>query len=143
MSPVSETRAVAGRGLDGDRYYAGTGHYSNAPSPGGGRGLTLIENEVLDSLAAEHRIALAPSECRRNIVTRGVRLLDLIGKQFRIGDALCKGVRICEPCLYLERLTSKRVSEPLIHRAGLRADILEGGLVRLGDSIEVREADPS
>lgn len=135
MTPRTEADAAAGRGLDGDRYANGRGYYSNRPSPGGGRELTLIEAEVLESLATELGIELAPRECRRNVVTRGVRLPTLIGERFRVGELLCEGIRICEPCIYLEQLTGKPVNEPLVGRGGLRANILEGGVIRVGDRI--------
>jgi MOSC domain-containing protein YiiM len=136
MTPLAAAVAVAGRGLAGDRYHDRTGYYSERPSPGGGRELTLIEAEVLESLATEHGIELAPSECRRNVVTRGVRLNELIGQRFRVGALLCEGVRICEPCVYLEQITGKPVNEPLVHRGGLRANIIQGGTLRVGDAIE-------
>lgn len=139
MTAVAEARAVAGRGLTGDRYHDRTGYYSERPSPGGGRELTLIEAEVLESLAAEHDIELAAQECRRNVVTRGVRLPELIGKRFRVGELLCEGVRICEPCVYLEQLTGKPVNAPLTHRGGLRANILVGGALRVGAPIEIAD----
>ncbi len=135
MTPLAAAVAVAGRGLEGDRYANRSGYYSEYPSPGGGRELTLIEAEVLESLATEHGIELAPNECRRNVVTRGVRLHDLIGKRFRLGELLCEGIRVCEPCTYLEQLTGKPVNAPLVHRGGLRANILEGGTLRVGDAI--------
>jgi len=135
MSSLEEAAATAGRGLEGDRYANRVGHYSETPSPGGGRELTLIEVEVLESLADQHGIELRPVESRRNLVTRGVRLDELIGKRFRVGNVVCEGIRICEPCVYLEGLTGKPVNAPLVHRGGLRANILEGGTLRLGDRI--------
>ncbi len=140
MVSQSEVTAVAGRGLLGDRYSDRLGYYSDRPSEGGGREVTLIEAEELDRLRAERGIELTPVESRRNIVTRGIRLLGLIGRRFRIGEVECVGVRICEPCAYLEELTGKPVNEPLVHRAGLRANILVGGTIRLGDAIEAIEA---
>ena len=134
MAAVSEIAATAGRGLEGDRYTTGRGNYSKRP--GGGRHLTLIEAEVLDWLASEHGIQLAPNESRRNVLTRGVRLNDLVGRQFRVGALLCQGIRLCEPCSYLEQLTGKSLTGSLAHRAGLRAEILEGGTLRIGDPIE-------
>jgi MOSC domain-containing protein YiiM len=134
MAAVSEITATAGSGLEGDRYAAGRGKYSERP--GGGRELTLIEDEVLDWLASEHGIQLNPNQCRRNLLTSGVRLNDLVGRQFRVGALLCQGIRLCEPCAYLEQLTGKSLTGPLAHRAGLRADILEGGTLRIGDPIE-------
>ena len=136
MTSLTEVVGVAGRGLAGDRYHDRTGYYTEWPSPGGGRELTLIEAEVLEWLRTEQGIDLAPSECRRNVVTRGIRLDELIGRRFRVGELLCEGVRICEPCTYLEQLTGKPVHRPLVHRGGLRANILEGGIIRIGDAIE-------
>jgi MOSC domain-containing protein YiiM len=134
LTAVSEITGTAGRGLEGDRYATGRGNYSERP--GGGRHLTLIEAEVLDWLASEHGIQVAPNESRRNLLTSGVRLNDLVGRRFRVGALLCQGIRLCEPCAYLEQLTGKSLTGPLVHRAGLRAEILEGGTLRIGDPIE-------
>ena len=136
MVPLADAEAIVGRGLAGDRYHDGVGFYSDRPSEGGGREVTLIEAEELDRLRADHGIELSPVESRRNVVTRGIRLLDLIGARFRIGEAECEGVKICEPCAYLEELTGKPVNAPLVHRAGLRANILVGGTLRVGDAVE-------
>jgi len=125
--------AVAGRGLDGDRYAIGIGTYSD--TPGGGRDLTLIEAEALDMLRAERGVSLAPDEHRRNVTTRGLDLNALVGKRFAVGEVLCEGVRLCEPCDHLEALTGKDVLQPLVHRGGLRANILVGGVVRVGDAV--------
>jgi MOSC domain-containing protein YiiM len=135
MSSLTEANAVAGEGLSGDRYANKTGYYSSKPLEGGGRELTLLEAEVLESLWTEHDIRLEPIECRRNVVTRGIDVLDFIGKRFRVGEVLCEGVRICEPCVYLEGLTGKPVNAPLVHRGGLRANILESGVIHVGDQI--------
>lgn len=132
MKPLQLVRAVAGRGLEGDRYILGTGLYSGRPSPGGGRHATLMEAEVLESLAAQAGITLTAAESRRNLTTRGVRLNDLVGERFFIGEVLCEGVRLCEPCKYLEELTGKSVLEPLVHRGGLRVNVLTDGLIRKG-----------
>lgn len=133
MLGVELVRALAGQGLEGDRYAIGKGYYS--PRPGTGRHLTLIEAEVLEALWKETGISLLPHEHRRNITTRGIALNTLVGKRFRIGEVLCQGMRLCEPCTYLEGLTGKPVLEPLVHRAGLRADILTNGVIRVGDPI--------
>ncbi len=140
MVALPEGTAVAGRGLLGDRYHDGVGYYSERPSEGGGREVTLIEAEELERLRTERGIELAPIESRRNVVTRGIRLLDLIGRRFRIGEVVCQGVKICEPCAYLEELTAKPVNAPLVHRAGLRANVLVGGTLRVGDAVEAVEA---
>lgn len=136
MDTHEAATAIVGRGLLGDRYHDGVGYYSDRPSEGGGREVTLIEAEELERLGVEHGIELTALESRRNVVTRGIRLLDLIGTRFRIGEVVCEGVKICEPCEYLERLTGKPVNEPLVHRAGLRANVLVGGTIRVGDAVE-------
>jgi hypothetical protein len=126
LVPVEDVLAVAGRGLEGDRYEAGRGTFS-----GKGRGyeLTLVEAEVLEE------IELAWELARRNVVTRGVRLNALVGRRFRIGDVECIGRRLAEPCAHLERLSRPGLMRPLVHRAGLRADILVGGRIALGDTV--------
>jgi MOSC domain-containing protein YiiM len=136
MRALDEATAIAGAGLVGDRYHAGVGFYTPVPGP---RQLTLIEEETLRALADEHGIALAPIESRRNLTTRGIRLNDLVGRRFTIGEVVCEGVRHCPPCTRLEELTGKPVLGPLVDRGGLRADILTGGVIRIGDSIQPAE----
>ena len=131
---VREIRAVAGEGLEGDRYFKKSGTYSNIP--GGGRQITLIELESVEALKRDLKIELEPAQTRRNIVTRGVPLNHLVGRQFRLGrEVMLQGVRLCEPCNHLESLTVRGVREGLLHRAGLRADIISGGAIRVGDPI--------
>lgn len=134
MLSVSEIRAVPGQGLEGDRYFRKTGTYSTRP--GAGREVTLIEAEAYDAIAQEAGIVLAPGASRRNITTRGVPLNHLVGRQFRVGEVLLEGVRLCEPCGHLESLTQTGVREGLIHRGGLRARIVTDGTIRIGDVIQ-------
>ena len=134
MVSVSEIRAVPGRGLDGDRYFHQTGTSSSRPGPG--REVTLIEAESVDALGREAGILLAPGASRRNVTTRGVPLNHLVGRQFRVGEVLLEGVRLCEPCGHLESLTQTGVREGLIHRGGLRARIVTEGTIRIGDVIQ-------
>jgi MOSC domain-containing protein YiiM len=136
---VPEAQAVAGRGLVGDRYEAGAGTFT--PVRGGGRGydLTLIEAEVLDQLVLPGGRRLEYGEARRNLITRGVDLNSLVGRRFRVGNVECLGQRLCEPCAHLERLTTKGILRPLIHRGGLRADILTDGHISVGDAIHADE----
>jgi MOSC domain len=132
MRSVSEAEAVEGRGLLGDRYERKAGTFSK---PGGrGYDLTLVEAEALEELSAKG-VELAPIEARRNIVVRGIALDDLIGRRFRIGEVECYGQRRCEPCSHLERLTQPGVLRGLVHRGGLRADVLSSGRIRTGDSV--------
>ncbi len=130
---VSAVDAVPGRGLVGDRYFLATGFYSDKPGPD--RDLTLIELEALEALQAEHGIELKPDETRRNVLTRGVPLNDLVHCQFEIGAISVRGIRLCEPCLHLVEVTGKEVLGPLVHRGGLRAQILTAGTVRVGDRV--------
>lgn len=132
---AAHVRAVAGAGLEGDRYAGGRGTWSRPGVRPRGRDLTLVEAEEVERLALDFGIDLAPGETRRNLTTRGVRLNELVGRRFRIGEVLCEGVRLCEPCTYLEEVTGKPIREPLRHRAGLRADILADGTIAVGDPI--------
>jgi MOSC domain-containing protein YiiM len=138
LDSVPEVRAVPGKGLEGDRYFRGEGSFSR--NPGGGRQVTLVASEMLELLQSEHGIALPASETRRNLVTKGVSLNDLVDRVFRVGSVRMKGVRLAEPCSHLERLTQPGVIKGLVHRAGLRADILDEGVLRVGDEIV---ADPN
>jgi MOSC domain-containing protein YiiM len=131
---VREVRAVAGEGLEGDRYFKKIGTFSN--KPGGGRQITLIELESVEALKRDLKIDVEPTQTRRNIVTRGVPLNHLVGQQFRLGhEVVLQGVRLCEPCDHLENLSVKGVMHGLLHRGGLRADIINGGTIKVGDPI--------
>jgi len=136
MEARDRVAAVAGFGLVGDRYAERRGHWS--PTARRGDQLTLVEAEVVESLGAAG-LALAPGETRRNVTTRGARLNDLIGRRFRIGEALLAGVRRCEPCSYLEGLLDRPVMIPLVHRGGIRAEILESGDITIGDPIRAED----
>ena len=140
LSPVTEVRAVPGKGLEGDRYFRGEGTFSK--NPGGGRQVTLVASEMLDLLEREHGIMLDPVETRRNLLTSGVALNELVGKEFRVGSVRMKGVRLAEPCDHLERLTRPGVLKGLVHRAGLRADILDEGVLHVGDAIVLPDLNP-
>jgi MOSC domain-containing protein YiiM len=140
LQSVKSVRALAGRGLEGDRYCA------SAPAAAGeidakshmkilGKQLTLIESEAIDALQRDCGIKLLPRETRRNIITRGVALNHLVGREFNIGRVRVKGIRLCEPCGHLESLTQQGVRESLIHRGGLRAQILTDGVIHVGDLI--------
>src|ERR1700704_4726679 len=135
MQSLGEVEAVAGGGLAGDRYLAGVGCYSARPTDPGAREGTLFEAEVLGALAAEHGMALTAGEHRRNLTTRGVRLDDLLGHRFQVGEVVLEGVKDCPPCEHLEGLLDKPVLKPLINRAGLRARVVVGGVLKVGDRI--------
>ena len=132
---VERVRAVAGRGLEGDRYFDGTGFFYLPENTG--QALTLIEAEALEALANEAGLVLSPADARRNLVTRGIRLNELVGKRFRVGAVECYGQRLCPPCAHLQELTRPGVLRGLLHRGGLRADILNDGEIALGATVEV------
>ena len=135
MKSVAEACVVAGRGLAGDRYHAGVGSLSRWPDAG--RAVSLIEQEAIEDIFRETGIDLTAGQHRRNVVTRGVRLAELNGKKFRIGTAVLRGARLCAPCGYLERLVGPGVFAAMRGRGGLRADVVEEGIIRPGDRIEL------
>ena len=132
---VDRARVLAGRGPEGDRHFPGP--RAKANEAGMGRDLTLIEAEAVAGLAADAGIELAAGEHLRNVVTRGVRLDDLIGRPFRVGEVRCVGVEPCHPCRRLERHTGKQgLLKGLAGRGGLRADVVVGGEIAVGDAVE-------
>jgi MOSC domain-containing protein YiiM len=136
MVSVPAVRAVPGRGLEGDRYYAEIGTYSDKRGPD--REVTLIESEAIAALHRDYEIELDAGMSRRNIVTRGAPLNHLVGREFQVGEVVLRGLRLCEPCGHLEALTGRPVRRGLVHRGGLRAQILTGGWIRAGDPIQPR-----
>ncbi|WP_331233361.1 MOSC domain-containing protein [Natronorarus salvus] len=140
MRERTDVEAVAGSGLRGDRYdgaietgtFVDWGSEEERPT---GYDLTLIEREAIEAVERETGIELAPGEHRRNVETRDAALDHLVGSRFRVGDVVCRGNRLCEPCDHLQRLTADGVLSALVHRGGLRADIVEGGTIRPGDEI--------
>ena len=125
---LDRVRALAGRGLEGDRHVTNDGTF---PSGTPGSALTLIDADVCESFDPP----LAADEHRRNVVTRGVDLNSLVGHDFRVGGLRCRGVRLCEPCTVADDYASRPVLRALVHRGGLRADILGDGEIRVGDPI--------
>lgn len=128
-SPES-VHVVAGRGLQGDRHITGSGTF---PSGLPGSAMTLIEAEVCESFDPR----LTADEHRRNLVTRGIELNDLVGHEFTVGDVRCRGMRLCEPCTVVDGYSTRPLLRPLVHRGGLRADIVADGLIRVGDRLAV------
>ena len=133
MVSVNEVHAVPGKGLEGDRYFDGAGSFWK-PLPD--YELTLIEIEAIEDLKRDFGIELTPGDGRRNIVTRGVSLNDLAGQDFQIGEVRLRGIRLCEPCSHLARLVKQKgIIRGLVHRGGLRAQILTDGMIRVGDTV--------
>jgi MOSC domain-containing protein YiiM len=133
MRLVPRVRAIAGVGLEGDRYATGQGTWT--PDPRADRQITLIEAEEIEALAERDGIVLAPGDTRRNVTTRGIRLNDLVGRRFRVGAIECEAIRLCEPCQGLMDLLGKPILKPLAHRAGIRAVILTGGEIAICDEV--------
>jgi MOSC domain-containing protein YiiM len=132
--PRERARFLPRRGPEGDRKFRpeGTEPYEE----GTGRDLTLIEAEAIEGFVADTGIEFAPGEARRNVVTRGIGLNDLVGKPFRVGAVRCVGVELNEPCRHLERITKPGVLKGLVGRGGLRADVVSGGEIAVGDAVE-------
>lgn len=135
MVGIAEAVLETGRGIVGDRYYAGIGTFSEKLRAKQDFEVTLIESEEIEEFSRGTSLAVAGGALRRNIVTQGVRLNDLAGLRFSIGMAVLEGVRLCEPCAHLAALVSPKVLPALVHRAGLRARILVGAIIRPGDQI--------
>ncbi|HTK06307.1 MAG TPA: MOSC domain-containing protein [Ktedonobacteraceae bacterium] len=138
METREQAHAVPGKGLEGDRYYLGTGHFSSMHGPS--YEITLIEIEVIEALKRDYDYEMAPKESRRNIVTAGIALNHLVQQDFFVGEVLLRGRRLCEPCFHLANLTHHNALSGLIHRGGLRAQILTEGIIHVGDHLYLRES---
>jgi MOSC domain-containing protein YiiM len=113
---------VTDEGVVGDRYATS-------------RNLTLVEAEALEGLLADTGIELSAAEVRRQVLTRGIALNDLVGVRFRVGEVECVGEELCHPCNHLQGMTKQGVLRGLVNRGGLRADIVRGGRIAVGDEI--------
>jgi len=133
MTSVDVVRAVPGRGLEGDRYFKQKGTFWKAEPA---FEVTLIEEEAIIALKRDYGIDLAPGSARRNLVTRGAALNHLVGRDFKVGDVLLRGIRLCEPCSYLEKVNGTKLIKGLRHRGGLRAQIVSAGEFRNGDELQ-------
>ena len=122
LREVASVDVLAGKGVVGDRYF-----FADGADPG--RALTLVEAEEVEGAGLE------PGATRRQITVRGVRLNDLVGKRFRVGEVECVGIELCEPCLHLESMTRPGIIKDLAHRAGLNADVLNDGTIAVGDAV--------
>jgi MOSC domain-containing protein YiiM len=138
MEPQESAHAIPGHGLKGDRYFNGNGTFS-PPLQKPDYELTLIEEEKIKGFARESGVPFTPLQARRNIVTSGIELNGLVGREFLIGTVRIKGIRLCEPCNYLAKKTSPQVLRGLVHKGGLRAQILTEGVICVGDIIKTAE----
>lgn len=133
MISVEQVLAISGKGLQGDRYFMSGSTISTKREPG--QDITLIELETIEALRRDDNIEISPGECRRNLVTRGISLNHLVNHKFRVGEVTLKGIKLCEPCAHLANLTSKEILPALVHRGGLQAQIVNGGVIKVGDVI--------
>ena len=124
-----EVKAVAGKGLEGDRYFNAEGW--DEPK----KEITLVEIEAVEAASREYELDLKPEDMRRQIVTKGVALNHLVDKDFHIGDVHLRGVKIANPCSHLQKLAGKKLLKPMMHRGGLRAQILSSGTIKVGDPV--------
>jgi MOSC domain-containing protein YiiM len=135
MVGVSEVRAFADRGLEGDRFFRESWKAANRPD----KAVSLIEEETLQAAAAELGTGTFGDKTRRNIVTRGVPLVELLDREFTIGGVLMRGIRLFEPCGHLEKISKVAgIFRALEHRSGLKAAILSDGVIRIGDPVALR-----
>jgi len=134
MQQVGQFSALAGRGIVGDRYLLGTGTYSKKPEPG--RQVTLIKSEILASLKDKFDITVRPEESRRNVLTEGIEINDLIGTEFFVGTVRLRAHRLTEPCKYLENLLDQPgLYKELWGNGGISCEILTDGVIKEGDII--------
>ncbi len=135
----ADVRAIAGVGLDGDRYATAAGRFSDR---GDRRDVTLIEREAIVGARDEYDLELGEHETRRNLITEDVPLNHLVGKTFRVGDVVLRGIRLAEPCSYLAGLAERPgIARALVHRGGLRAEIMSDGVIGVGDTVEPTPGD--
>ena len=133
---VNQAHVVPGMGIEGDRYFSQPGTSEGTKKTG--LEITLIEVEAIESMQSEG-IQITPGETRRNVVTRGIALNDLVGRLFSVGNIQIRGLRLCEPCSYLANKTDQRVLQSMSHRGGLRAEIIIEGVIHINDLITISE----
>jgi len=130
MDAVREVEALAGKGLAGDRYAGGLGTWSSSAGPG--RQVTLFEAETIEALHRDHDLQIDPALTRRNLLTVGVPLNHLVGREFRVGEVRLRGITLCEPCTHLDKVAGQKLSKLLLHRGGLNAEVVTGGILKPG-----------
>jgi MOSC domain-containing protein YiiM len=135
--PVDHAHLIPGKGINGDRYF----DYCNNPDidKKTGREITLIESEAIETMWIIDGVQIQPDQTRRNIITSGISLNDLVDRIFYIGNIKLRGVRLCEPCQYLADRTDQRILNSMVHKGGLRAEIILEGIIHIGDIITTPE----
>jgi len=132
MISLAQVRAFADRGLEGDRFFRESWNSANRPD----KAVTLIEEETLRLAAAELGVEIVAEKTRRNIITRGAPLIDLLNNEFTIGGVRMRGIRLFEPCAHVEQVAEiPGLFRALLHRSGLKAAILSDGMIRVGDPV--------
>lgn len=139
MAHFETVQVEAALGIVGDRYATGVGTFAKPGVPD--YELTMIEAEAIEAVQHEYEMEISAAETRRNLVTRDVPLNHLVGTEFRVGNVLMRGVRLCEPCAHLQKLTGKDLVKVFAHRGGLRVQVLSSGEISVGD--EIRKMDPT
>lgn len=134
MRSVIEACAVPGRGLEGDRYFLGVGTFSPTPFRPDFE-ITLIEREKIEAFAHASGLPFTAEQARRNLVTAGADLNSLVGREFLVGEVRLRGLRLCEPCNYLAKISFPETLKGLVHQGGLRAQIVSGGWLHVGDNV--------
>lgn len=138
LHAVSEVIALEGRGIEGDRYAAKEGTFNNAPDDEATQ-ITLIEAEAIEAALKDFGEDFREGRSRRNLVTRGIGLNELVGQRFQVGDVVLEGAQLCHPCGHLSKLTATDSRTSLKDRGGLRTIVVKGGIIRVGDRITVLE----
>lgn len=136
MQPIKKANLVSGKGIEGDRYFNGRGTFSEKLKGNPAAEVTLIEKEEIDKFNLENNQSHGYDDFRRNVVTEGIRLNDLVGKTFSIGKVTLKGIRLCEPCTHLADTVNQLVLPHLVGRGGLRAQIISSDTIEVGDTID-------
>jgi MOSC domain-containing protein YiiM len=140
MESRNNVRALPGRGLEGDRYFSGIGTFSPHPQKPDYE-VTLIQKEHIDAFQATSGLPFTSKDARRNLVSEGVDLNALVGREFSVGSVRLRGIRLCEPCNHLAKSTFAEVLQGLVHKGGLRAQILSQGTINVSDPILVIDAE--
>jgi MOSC domain-containing protein YiiM len=135
MKPLKQAQLIAGQGIVGDRYFSQSGTFSKKSSIKPKQQVTLIEMEEIEHFNQSRYEPIDYGEFRRNLLTQGLRLNDLVGKEFRIGEVILKGIELCEPCAYLSKLLGPEIMSEMIHKCGLRAQIIQGGTIEIAEQI--------
>ena len=134
MISAAQVRAFADRGLEGDRFFRDSWAAAKRPD----KAVSLIEEEVLEMAAAEHQVTIAGEKTRRNILTRGVPLIELLDRDFMVGNVVMRGIRLFEPCGHLEKVSHiSGIFRALVNRSGLKAAILSDGVIHRGDAVKL------